>query len=99
MDSPWLTVCNSRVAPTSTPAVIHTRINGRALSMGPPLLPRSESFQNRVAGKHENQSSQKNDPTRKFVEETFGSLRTEVIGQHTSSHDSNGVTDYRDWQH
>src|SRR5260370_14353900 len=92
-DSPWLTVCSSTVAPTRTPAAIHNRMDGGALSMGALLLPVSEPFQDRVAGKHQNEGCQKNHPARKFMEKTFGRLRAEAIGQYTRSHDSNRVAD------
>src|SRR5260370_32905564 len=97
--SPWLTVCSSTVAPTRTPAVIHNRMKGGTLSMAA-LLPRSsESFQNRVAGKHQNEGCQKNHPARKFMEKTFGRLWAEAIGQNTRSHDSNRVADDGDRNH
>src|SRR5229473_1142927 len=78
-DSPWLTVWSSTVAPKRTAAAIHNRMDGGALSMGTLLLPGSESSQNRVAGKHENEGRQENHPTRKFMEETFGRLWAEAI--------------------
>src|SRR5216683_5273873 len=98
-DSPWLTVCSSTVAPTRTPAAIHKRMDGGALSMGALLLPVSEPFQNRVTGEHENESRQKNHPARKFMEETLGRLWAKIIRQYTGSHDSNRVADDGDGNH
>src|SRR5216684_1750427 len=91
--SPWLTVCSSTVAPTRTPATIHNRMDSGALSMAALLLRPSESFQDRVTDKHQNEGRQKNHPARKFMKETFGRLWAEVIRQHASSHDSNRVAD------
>src|SRR6266481_1128354 len=97
--SPWLTECSSTVAPTRTPATIHSRTDSGALSMAALLLRPSESFQNRVAGKHQNERRQKNHPARKFMKETFGRLWAEPIRQNASPHDSNRVADDGDWNH
>src|SRR5216683_5470073 len=97
--SPWLTVCSSTVAPTRTPATIHSRMDSGALSIATLLLRPSESFQNRVAGKHQNEGRQKNHPARKFMKETFGRLQAEPIRQNSNSYDSNRVADDCAWNH
>src|SRR5260370_5669846 len=98
-DSPWLTVGSSLVVTTRTSAAIHKAMDGEALSMAGLLRPGSESFQDRVASKHENEGRQKNHPARKFMEKTLGRFWAEAIRQYTSSHDSNRVADDSDWNH